>query len=64
VGAGDAFMAGLINALIRTVVLVGEVSRELLRPVIDEAVLVAALTCQRAGGNPPTAAELAAAQGR
>jgi fructokinase len=64
VGAGDAFMAGLINALVRTDLLVGEVSQESLRPVIEEAVLVAALTCQVAGGNPPTAAELAAAQGR
>ena len=64
VGAGDAFMAGLINALVRTDLLVSEVSQESLRPVIEEAVLVAALTCQVAGGNPPTAAELAAAQGR
>jgi fructokinase len=64
VGAGDAFMAGLINALIRTDLLANEASQELLRPVIEEAVLVAALTCERAGGNPPTAAELAAAQHR
>jgi fructokinase len=63
VGAGDAFMAGLINALVRTDLVANEVSQETLRPVIDEAVLVAALTCQRAGGNPPTAAELAAVQG-
>jgi fructokinase len=61
VGAGDAFMAGLINALARTGLLAGAIAAESLRPVIEEAALVAALTCQRAGANPPTAAELSAA---
>lgn len=60
VGAGDAFMSGLLDALAR---------RDLLRPdvladasidaLLDEAALVAALTCARAGANPPRAAELA-----
>lgn len=65
VGAGDAFMAGLINALIR----VGfgaepgnGLSDSVLTAVLDEAILVAALTCARAGANPPTAVELAAAR--
>jgi fructokinase len=63
VGAGDAFMAGLINALVRTDLFASDAAQELLRRVIDEAALVAALTCQRAGADPPTAAELAAASG-
>ncbi|HEX2903915.1 MAG TPA: carbohydrate kinase [Jatrophihabitans sp.] len=65
VGAGDAFMAGLINALQRSALLErgGRPAGAQLRPVIEEAILVAALTVARAGANPPTAAELAAAAG-
>jgi len=64
VGAGDAFMAGLINALARAGLVDGDrrPSAEQLRPAVEEAVLVAALTVARAGANPPTAAELAAAR--
>jgi fructokinase len=62
VGAGDAFMAGLINALVRTGLVPDGLDRDGVRTVLDEAILVAALTCARAGANPPTAAELAAAQ--
>jgi len=63
VGAGDAFMAGLINALQRSRLLAGPArpTRAELEPVVAEAILVAALTVARAGANPPTAAELAAA---
>ncbi len=63
VGAGDAFMAGLINALHRTRLVTGgnRPSQADLRPVVDEAILVAALTVARAGANPPTADELAVA---
>lgn len=60
VGAGDAFTSGLLDALAR---------RELLGPdalaavpwaeVLDDAALVAAITCSRAGANPPRRAELA-----
>jgi fructokinase len=65
VGAGDAFMAGLINALLRSGLVAGEnrPTGEQLRPAIEQAALVAALTVARAGANPPTAAELAAAEG-
>jgi fructokinase len=59
VGAGDAFMSGLLDALLR---------RDRLRPdaladapwgdVLDHAALVAAITCARAGANPPRRAEL------
>jgi fructokinase len=66
VGAGDAFMAGLINALVRDEVLKpdrsGEPSDDAVQAAVTEAGLVAALTCSRAGANPPTAVELAAAR--
>jgi fructokinase len=66
VGAGDAFMAGLINALVRDQVLRpdrrGSISDDAARAAVTEAGLVAALTCTRAGANPPTAIELAAAR--
>jgi fructokinase len=63
VGAGDAFMAGLIDALARSGLVAGNgrPAGEQLRPAIERAALVAALTVARAGANPPTAAELAAA---
>jgi fructokinase len=60
VGAGDAFMAGLINAL-RAAGYPGAEDATV-PAAVAEAILVAALTCARAGANPPTAAELAAAQ--
>jgi fructokinase len=59
VGAGDAFMSGLLDALER---------RGRLRPdgiatapfaqLLDAAAVVAAATCARAGANPPRRAEL------
>ncbi|HET8582640.1 MAG TPA: carbohydrate kinase [Jatrophihabitans sp.] len=59
VGAGDAFMSGLLDAL---------AERESLTPqgiataawpqVLDHAALVAAITCSRAGANPPRRHEL------
>jgi fructokinase len=64
VGAGDAFMAGLIDALERSGLLAGEQpapTGEQLRPAVEQAILVAALTVARAGADPPTAAELTAA---
>jgi fructokinase len=61
VGAGDAFTSGLLDALVR---------RGLLRPdaiadapfhdLLDEAGLIAAITCSRAGANPPRRSELTA----
>jgi fructokinase len=64
VGAGDAFMSGLLGAL---------ADRGALRPradlsgvdvaaVLDRACLVAALTCARAGADPPTLDEVRAAE--
>ncbi len=63
VGAGDAFMSGLLDALAR---------RDLLTPariaslsdaatvagILDDASQVAGITCSRAGANPPSRAEV------
>jgi fructokinase len=62
VGAGDAFTAGLLRALQKS----GLLSREALRLIsepdlstaLELAERVAALTCTRAGANPPWADEL------
>jgi fructokinase len=59
VGAGDAFMSGLLDALDRR----GQLTPDGLAAapwpdVLAEAALVAALTCARAGANPPRRAEL------
>lgn len=63
VGAGDAFMAGLINALAACGYSgAGPAAEPAVAAAVTEAILVAALTCARAGAHPPTAAELAAAQ--
>ena len=67
VGAGDAFMSGLIDAVDR-LGLLGAAHAEQLRGldadtlsgVLADAALVAAMTCTRAGADPPTAAEVAA----
>jgi fructokinase len=64
VGAGDAFMSGLLDGLIRTGATtpggLGEVvaDRDRLAAVLDRAALIAAITCSRAGANPPRLAEL------
>lgn len=48
VGAGDAFTAGLLDALLQR-----ELCCDDLSAVLDEAALVAAITCSRAGADPP-----------
>jgi fructokinase len=63
VGAGDAFTSGLLDALAR---------RDLLTPdgiaaapfdeVLDDAAVIAAITCSRAGANPPYRAEVDASR--
>lgn len=68
VGAGDSFMAGVIDGLARAG-LVGAARRDqlrgiderTLREVLERAGAIAAITVSRAGANPPTAAELPAA---
>jgi len=62
IGAGDAFTAGLLNGLVRrhlhAPASVATISDAALTDVLDEAVLVSALTCERAGADPPRAAAL------
>jgi fructokinase len=66
VGAGDSWTGGLLAALHRDGVVSAGAVRDLpedrLAELVDEALLVAALTCGRAGADPPTRAELRAAQ--
>jgi fructokinase len=69
VGAGDSFTSGLLDGL-RRADLIGGVRREALSAIdesslvsiLDDAALVAAITCSRPGANPPTRAEVEAAQ--
>jgi fructokinase len=62
IGAGDAFTAGLLSGLARRrlhrVGHLDGISDGTLADVIDEAVLVAAITCERAGADPPRLDEL------
>ncbi|HET6729622.1 MAG TPA: carbohydrate kinase [Jiangellaceae bacterium] len=67
VGAGDAFTAGLVDALGRYDLLGGDARDHLgrctdatLQAVVARAALIAGLTCARRGADPPTAAEVAA----
>jgi fructokinase len=64
IGAGDAFTAGLLTGLIRRGLCRGgrlaEISDETLASIIDDAVLISAVTCERAGADPPRLEELQA----
>jgi fructokinase len=62
IGAGDAFTAGLLNGLARRGLhaedrMVSIPGTEL-SDVLDEAIWISAITCERAGADPPRAAEL------
>jgi fructokinase len=63
IGAGDAFTAGLLDAIVRTG-LTEPASwapeEGVVASLLDRANLVAAITCSRAGADPPTRAEVAA----
>ena len=68
IGAGDAFMAGILaslheNGLATPAAAAGITAGEVAR-TLDDATLVAALTCERHGADPPTAAERSAALSR
>ena len=58
IGAGDAFTAGLLGGLARrglhAPAALREAAPDQLSGAADEAVLVSALTCQRAGADPPS----------
>jgi fructokinase len=62
VGAGDSFTAGLLASLIRRQWQAPErlarCTAEELPAVLDDAITVSAITCERAGASPPTLAEL------
>jgi fructokinase len=64
IGAGDAFTAGLVTGLIRRGLCrrgrLAETSDETLASIIDDAVLISAVTCERAGADPPRLEELQA----
>ncbi|WP_375501360.1 carbohydrate kinase [uncultured Jatrophihabitans sp.] len=66
VGAGDAFMTGLLDGLVArgrlSVDGVAALGLDELGDLLDDAGWVAALTCARAGANPPRRAELDAAR--
>ncbi len=69
VGAGDAFTAGLVDALRLAGLLGGDrrallddVNADEMRKLLTRAALVAAVTCSRPGADPPTAGELASAR--
>jgi fructokinase len=68
IGAGDAFTAGLLTGLVRRGLHGGGrlagASEGVLADVVDEAVLVAAVTCRRAGADPPRLDELPDQSGR
>jgi fructokinase len=67
VGAGDSFMSGLIDHLIGADLLgagrrqaLREASTDQVEAMLRHAVRIAAITCSRAGANPPTRADLTA----
>ncbi|RZS87294.1 fructokinase [Motilibacter rhizosphaerae] len=67
VGAGDAFEAGLLDALRRagllTIARIGQLDaldEAALLDLVRQAATVGSLTCERAGANPPTRAEVEA----
>jgi fructokinase len=60
IGAGDAFTAGMLSALAaRGLQAPGAaISDDVLADVLDKALLVAAITCERAGADPPRVEDL------
>ncbi len=58
IGAGDAFQAGLLSGLldagVATPSALPQLSIDVTTAALRRATLVAALTCQRSGANPPT----------
>jgi fructokinase len=67
IGAGDAFTAGLLTGVVRRRLYrngrLGGISDGTLADILDEAILVSAITCERAGADPPRLGELSPALG-
>jgi fructokinase len=68
VGAGDSFTSGLLDGLHRADLVgaarrdaLSAIDRATLESVVEEAALIAAITCSRPGADPPTRPELDAA---
>jgi fructokinase len=57
IGAGDAFTAGMLGGLVRRSVHAPEqacdLSDAVLADILDEAVLISSVTCERSGADPP-----------
>jgi fructokinase len=57
IGAGDAFTAGLLTGIVQrrlhSARRLEAISDVALADIIDEAILIAAMTCERAGADPP-----------
>jgi fructokinase len=68
VGAGDAFTSGLLDGLIRAGVHspgdLDGIDDDGIGGLLEEAAVVAGITCSRAGANPPTRAEVEAVLSR
>jgi fructokinase len=62
IGAGDAFTAGLVTGLVRRRLhrngRLAQIAEGALADIVDEAVLVSAITCERQGADPPRLDEL------
>jgi fructokinase len=64
VGAGDAFMTGMLDGLARRGLLAADaLASAPFADVLDDAALVAAVTCAHAGANPPRRDELSSFRG-
>ena len=68
VGAGDSFTSGLLDGLHRADLIgaarrdaLAAIDRATLESVVEEAALIAAITCSRPGADPPSRPELDAA---
>jgi fructokinase len=69
VGAGDSFSAGLLDGLGRADLIGGArrdalaaIDEASLTSVLDDASLIASITCSRPGADPPTRAEVETAR--
>ncbi len=68
VGAGDSFMSGLLDGLARHGLAdpgrLAGADQQAVEQIVDRAALISAITCSRAGANPPTEAEVEQARAR